>query len=131
MVSTIVAMLATLMALVQDYKQRAATRTYDLISAVPRLGWRFEHEVHARGGTRAQLGFGTIIAALIVVIAVMLAVIVVDQMDSSLGSPDSSKLSTANEDVLQGFADMTSLVGPLLLVAIAVVIIGLVQRLRG
>jgi len=61
----------------------------------------------------------------------MLAVIVVDQMDSALGNPDSSALSSSSDDVLSGFADMTSLIGPLLIVAIAVVIIGLVQRLRG
>ena len=82
-------------------------------------------------GNRGQLGLGTILAALVVVIAVSLALIVVDQFDQSLGNPDSSQLSTAQTDVLSGFADMTSLVGPLLLVAIAVVIIGLVRRVQG
>lgn len=77
---------------------------------------------------RGQLGLKTILAALVVVIASSLAVIVVDQFDSSLGDPSSSSLSTAQNDVLSGFADMTSLIGPLLLVAIAVVIIGLVRR---
>jgi len=81
-------------------------------------------------GDRGQLGLGTILAALVVVIAVSLAVIVVDQFDQSLGDPQSSQLSTANEDVLSGFADMTSLIGPLLLVAIAVVIIGLIRRIQ-
>lgn len=79
---------------------------------------------------RGQLGFRTIVAAVIVVITVSLGVIVVDQFDQSLGDPQSSDLSTAQNDVLSGFSDMTSLVGPLLLVAIAVVIIGLVQRIR-
>jgi hypothetical protein len=81
-------------------------------------------------GNRGQLGLGTILAALVVVIAVSLAVIVVDRFDSSLGSPSSSQLSTAQNDVLSGFADMTSLIGPLLLVAIAVVIIGLIRRVQ-
>jgi hypothetical protein len=81
-------------------------------------------------GDRGQLGLGTILAALVVVIAVSLAVIVVDRFDSSLGSPSSSQLSTAQNDVLSGFADMTSLIGPLLLVAIAVVIIGLIRRVQ-
>jgi type II secretory pathway component PulF len=82
-------------------------------------------------GNRGQLGLRTILAALVVVIAVSLAVIVVDQFDQSLGTPDSTALSTSQQDVLTGFADMTSLIGPLLLVAIAVVIIGLVRRLQG
>lgn len=84
-----------------------------------------------RMGSRGQLGLGTVLAALVVVIAVSLAVIVVDQFDQSLGDPSSSSLSTAQGDVLSGFADMTSLIGPLLLVAIAVVIIGLIRRVSG
>lgn len=82
-------------------------------------------------GTRGQLGLGTVLAALVVVIAVSLAVIVVDRFDNSLGNPSSSSLSTAQNDVLSGFSDMTSLIGPLLLVAIAVVIIGLIRRVQG
>jgi uncharacterized membrane-anchored protein len=81
-------------------------------------------------GDRGQLGLGTVLAALVVVIAVSLAVIVVDRFDASLGDPSSSSLSTAQNDVLSGFSDMTSLIGPLLLVAIAVVIIGLIRRVQ-
>jgi hypothetical protein len=80
------------------------------------------------GRDRGQLGLQTVLAALVVVIAVSLAVIVVDRFDESLGDPSSSNLSTAQNDVLSGFADMTSLIGPMLLVAIAVVIIGLIRR---
>lgn len=80
------------------------------------------------GSDRGQLGLQTVLAALTVVIAASLAVIVVDQFDESLGDPSSSSLSTAQNDVLQGFSDMTSLIGPLLLVSIAVVIIGLIRR---
>jgi len=64
----------------------------------------------------------------VVVIAVMLATIIVDQMDSSLGTPSNSDLANAKENTTAGFADMASLVAPLLLVAIAVVIIGLLRR---
>lgn len=88
-------------------------------------------QTRAMASQRGQLGLGTVLAALVVVIAVSLAVIVVDQFDQSLGDPSSSSLSTAQGDVLAGFADMTSLIGPLLLVAIAVVIIGLIRRVSG
>lgn len=80
--------------------------------------------------TRGQLGFQTILAALVVVIGVSLAVIIVDRFDSSLGEPSSSALSDAQTSVLSGFADMAGLVGPLLLVAIAIVIIGLLRQAR-
>jgi hypothetical protein len=73
----------------------------------------------------------TVITGLVIVITASLAVIVVDQFDQSLGTPQSSQLSTAQKDVLSGFGDMVSLIGPLLLVLIAVVIVGVVQRLRG
>lgn len=73
----------------------------------------------------------TVITGLVIVITASLAVIVVDEFDQSLGTPSSSALSTAQNDVLSGFSDMVSLIGPLLLVLIAVVIVGVVQRLRG
>lgn len=73
----------------------------------------------------------TVITGLVIVITASLAVIVVDRFDSSLGTPQSTQLSTAQNDVLGGFSDMVSLIGPLLLVLIAVVIVGVVQRLRG
>lgn len=96
------------------------------------LGLRTETEYMARSrfgaDTSGQLGFQTVIAASVVVIAVMLVVIVVDQFDQSLGTPQSSELDNASTDVLGGFADMASLVGPLLIVAIAVVIISLIRR---
>jgi len=81
--------------------------------------------------SRAQLGFGTVLAALVVVIGVMLAIIVVDRFDQSLGTVNDSNLSSARNDVLSGFSDMASLIGPLLLVGIATVIIAQLQRTRG
>jgi type II secretory pathway component PulF len=86
-------------------------------------------------GSRDELGIArqtqTVITGLVIVITASLAVIVVDQFDQSLGTPQSSELSTAQNEVLSGFGDMVSLIGPLLLVLIAVVIVGVVQRLRG
>lgn len=80
---------------------------------------------------RGQLGFRTVIAAVTVVVAVMVVTIVLDSLDQALGTPDNSDLDNASNDVLTGFADMASLVAPLLIVAIAVVIIGLVRQTRG
>jgi hypothetical protein len=91
------------------------------------LGTRFVPSADEIGKARQTQ---TIITGLVIVIVASLAVIVVDRFDQSLGTPDSSALSTSQNDILAGFADMTSLIGPLLLVLIAVVIIGVVQRIR-
>lgn len=74
---------------------------------------------------------GTVIRGLIIVVVASLAVIVVDRFDQSLGTPQSSSLSQSQESVLDGFSGMVDLIEPLLLVIIAVVIIGVIQRLRG
>lgn len=73
----------------------------------------------------------TVITGLVIVIVASLSVILVDQFDQSLGTPQSSELSTAQDSVNSGFASMVDLLEPLLLVLIAVVIVGVVQRLRG
>lgn len=83
------------------------------------------------GKSRGQLGLGTLLAAFTVVIAAMVVLIVVDQFDSSLDSPSSSALSVAENDILSGFGDMASLIGPLLLIAIGAVIIGVIRRVQG
>lgn len=107
----------------------------ETLDHVPEAGmdWRVEAMAMERVGTtdRGQLGLQTILAAFTIVIAVSVIVIVVDRFDQSLGTPDSSALSQSQVDVLQGFADMTSLIGPLLLVSIGIVIIGLIRRVGG
>lgn len=115
----------------KDANETAGEKVADTAEEIHGPTGRIARGKARKMGTRGQLGLNTILAALVVVIAVSLAVIVVDQFDQSLGNPESSELSTAQGDVLQGFADMTSLIGPLLLVAIAVVIIGLIRRVQG
>lgn len=115
----------------KEANERAGEEALKTLDHVPEFG--LDHKVEGMaqsmsGTARGQLGLQTVLAALVIVIATSLAVIVVDRFDTSLGDPSSSELSTAQNDVLGGFADMTSLIGPLLLVAIAVVIIGLIRR---
>lgn len=115
----------------RSLSNKAGEEVLKTLDHVPEFGLDYRVEamaMHMGGADRGQLGLQTVLAALVVVIAVSLAVIVVDRFDTSLGNPSSSSLSTAQNDVLSGFSDMTSLIGPLLLVAIAVVIIGLIRR---
>jgi len=81
--------------------------------------------------SRGQIGLGTVLAGFTVVIAAMVVLLVVDRFQSSLGDPSSSALSSSQQSILSGFADMTSLIGPMLLIAIGVVIIGLIRRVQG
>lgn len=105
------------------------------IDQIPEFGldWKVEAAAMRMAGTadRGQLGLGTILAAFTVVIAAMVVLIVVDRFDQSLDTPSSSGLSQAEGDILSGFGDMASLIGPLLLIAIGVVIIGLIRRVQG
>lgn len=94
------------------------------------VGALTRHKAH-RMGARGQLGLGTILAAFTVVIAAFLVLIVVDSFNTSLGDPSSSQLSSSQASILGGFASMMDLIGPLLLVAIVVVIIGLIRRIQG
>lgn len=79
---------------------------------------------------RGQLGLGTILAAFVVVIATFVVIIVVDEFNESLGTPESTQLDNSSQSILDGFASMTSLIEPLLLIAIGVVIIGLIRRVQ-
>jgi len=71
-----------------------------------------------------------VVTGLIIVITVSVSVVIVSQFNQSVGSPSNSELSSAQDSVLTGFADMVSLIGPLLLIIIAVVIVAYVQRMR-
>jgi len=87
-------------------------------------------EHRAQAMDRGQLGLGTLLAAFVVVIAAFVVLTVVDQFDESVGTPSSSALSSSQNDILSGFSSMTSLIEPLLLIAIGVVIIGLIRRVQ-
>jgi hypothetical protein len=79
---------------------------------------------------RGQLGFQTVIAAATVVVAVMVVIIIVDRFETALGDPNSAELGNASDSVISGFASMADLIGPLLIVAIAVVVISLIRRVQ-
>jgi hypothetical protein len=84
-----------------------------------------------KADTRGQLGFRTIVAAVSVLVVTLIAIVIADNLDQSLGTPQSSDLSTAQTDVLGGFGDMAGLIGPLFIVAVATVIIMQIQRMQG
>lgn len=72
----------------------------------------------------------TVIQAVVVVVVASVGVIIVDNIDSSLGDPGNTGLSESQEGLLTGFGSMIDLIEPLLIVLIAVVLIAVVQRIR-
>jgi len=84
----------------------------------------------ARGVRARAYQLQQVITGLIIVITVSVSVVIVSQFNSSIGSPSNAELSSAQDSVLTGFADMVSLIGPLLLIIIAVVVVAYIQRMR-
>lgn len=125
--------LAAMLAWLVAADKRLGTELLKTLDHIPEFGLDTKVEAAATGmsgRSRGQLGLRTILAAFTVVIAGMVVLIVVDQFDQSLDTPSSSSLSTAEGDILSGFGDMASLIGPLLLIAIGTVIIGLIRRVQ-
>ncbi len=124
--------LSILIALVQAVNKWAGTQLWLTLREIREfgIGANLDAIAHKQMDSRGQLGLQTILAAMVVVIAAFLSVIVLDKFDQSvqLSDPPNNTLSTAQNETLAGFADMVSLIAPLLLVAIAVVIIGLIRR---
>lgn len=114
----------------QSFSERSGDRILKAFARIDEMRTGVATRKARDMGTRGQLGLRSVLAALVLVIAASLAVIVVDKFDDSAGNVSNTNLSTAQQDVLQGFSDMTSLIGPLLLVSIAIVIIGLIRRVQ-
>lgn len=79
---------------------------------------------------RGQVGFQTVLAVVSVFVLAMVAVVVADNLDSSIGTPSNTALSTAQNDIITGFGDMASLIGTLFIIAIVVVIIFQIRRVN-
>lgn len=73
----------------------------------------------------------TVITGIVIVVAAALGITIVSEFSSSLGTPQSSALSSSQDSLFGGFGSMISLLGPLLLVLVAVPILGYIQQLRG
>jgi hypothetical protein len=100
------------------------------VHAMDRLADRWVPDF-SNSGVRARAHQSSqVITGLVIVITVSVAVIIVSSFNSSLGGVENTELSNAQQNVLSSFADMVNLIGPLLLIIIAVVIVAYVQKMR-
>lgn len=72
----------------------------------------------------------TVIQGVVIVVVASIGVVIVDNIDTSLGNISNSDLNTSQDNLLTGFGNMIDLIEPLLIVLIAVVVIAVIQRVR-
>jgi len=82
--------------------------------------------MHADPRDRGQVG--TIIAVVTIGIVAVIGILIYSQVDSSLATPENTELANAQDNVTGGFGDAMQLVPVVLIVLIASLVIGVVQR---
>jgi len=127
--------LAWMAGLIQTFKQEVALtfsqiHQFGLEGGIDRLVERWQPDFSNSGARARAHQSSQVITGLVIVITVSVAVIIVSSFNSSLGGVENTELSNAQQNVLSSFADMVNLIGPLLLIIIAVVIVAYVQKMR-
>lgn len=93
---------------------------------------RLDAQLEQSHGTddRGQLGLNTVIAGFILVVAGVALVYVLDVFNDSIGTPSNTGLSESQQSMFDGFATLSGLVEPILVIAGVVVILGLIRRVQ-
>jgi hypothetical protein len=73
----------------------------------------------------------TVIAAVVIGVVAIVGIFIFDQVYATMPTPDNSDLANSTEAVAGGFGSALEFVPVILIVLMAVVVIGAVQRLRG
>jgi len=74
---------------------------------------------------------GTVISVVVIAVVALVGVLVLAQIESALPTIDNTELSNTQTSILDGFAGAMDLIPVVLLVLVASLVIGIVQRLRG
>ena len=73
---------------------------------------------------------GTVISVVVIAVVALVGVLVLAQVESALPSISNTELSNTQTSILDGFAGAMDLIPVVLLVLVASLVIGIVQRLR-
>ena len=73
---------------------------------------------------------GTVISVVVIAVVALVGVLVLAQIESALPTIDNTELSNTQTSILDGFAGAMDLIPVVLLVLVASLVIGIVQRLR-
>jgi len=82
--------------------------------------------LHADPRDRGQVG--TIIAVVTIGIVAIIGILIYSQVNDSLATPSNTELANAQSNVTGGFGDAMQLVPVVLIVLVASLVIGVVQR---
>jgi len=84
------------------------------------------NRLHADPRDRGQVG--TVIAVVTIGIVAIIGILIYSQVNNSLADPENAELLNAKENVTGGFGDAMQLVPVVLIVLVASLVIGVVQR---
>jgi len=73
---------------------------------------------------------GTIISVIVIAVVALVGVLILANINSALPAIDNQQLNDSNTAILDGFAGAMELVPVVLLVLVAALVIGVVQRMR-
>ena len=74
---------------------------------------------------------GTIISVVVLSVVALVGVLIIAQINSALPAIENNQLSNTSDSILSGFNGAMELFPVVLLVLVASLVIGIVQRLRG
>jgi len=74
---------------------------------------------------------GTVISVVVIGVVALIGILIFAQIEQSLPAIDNTELSSASTSVTDGFGNAMELVPIVLLVLVAALVIGVVQRMRG
>jgi hypothetical protein len=82
------------------------------------------------GPVRRAAQVGTVISVVIIGVVALIGILIFAQVSDALPTIDNTQLSTAQTGVTDGFAGAMELIPVVLLVLVAALVIGVVQRMR-
>lgn len=74
---------------------------------------------------------GTIISVIVIAVVALVGTLILAQINSALPEISNTQLNSSSQSILDGFSGAMELVPVVLLVLVAALVIGVVQRLRG
>jgi hypothetical protein len=86
------------------------------------------HAADLASGGRDRGQVGTVIAVVTIGIVAIIGILIYAQVNSSLPTPSNTGLANAQDNVTTGFGDAMQLVPVVLIVLVASLVIGVVQR---
>ena len=81
-------------------------------------------------GIQRAANAGTIIAVVVIGVVSLVGILIFAQIDEALPEPENADLAGASDGLSEGFAGAMELVPIVLLILIAALVIGVVQRMR-